>query len=239
MFDIEIPESREQIRDALIDQEEEIAEYLGGLSIEEFFADQGRHWSPAGHMRHLNKSVRAVANGVRQTRIALMAFGRARGGSRSYADVVDTYRAALDAGGKAGKFGPSDRASDLPPDEWRLQIMDHWRDSNEQLRTALEGWSEKALDRYRLPHPLIGKLTLRELLFWTLYHNAHHARRIAERLERSQPMSEVSTEGTAHAEARPRSRKSEPADSTRLTGVRPKRTKGTQCVISGRRLGSS
>ena len=39
------------------------------------------------------------------------------------------------------------------------------------------------LDRYRLPHPLIGKLTLRELLLWTLYHNAHHVQRIAERRE--------------------------------------------------------
>ena len=187
MFDIDIPETREQIRDELIRQEREIAEYLGGLSIHEFFADQGVHWSPAGHLRHLNKGVRAVANGVGQPRVALMAYGLGRDGSRSYADVVAAYRAALDAGGKAGKFGPSDRVPDIPPDEWRLQIMDRWRDSSEQLRTALEGWPEKALDRFRLPHPLIGKLTLRELLLWTLYHNAHHARRVAERLERLSP----------------------------------------------------
>ena len=110
-----------------------------------------------------------------------MAFGLAEGGSRSYADIVATYRSALEAGGKAGKWGPSDRVPDLTPDAWRLPIMDYWRDSSELLRSALTGWSERALDRYRLPHPLIGMLTLRELLLWTLYHNALHARRIAER----------------------------------------------------------
>jgi hypothetical protein len=35
-----------------------------------------------------------------------------------------------------------------------------------------------------LPHPLLGKLTVREMLFFTLYHQRHHVavveRRIAE-----------------------------------------------------------
>jgi hypothetical protein len=182
MFDIDIPETREQISGELERQEREIADFLGGLSTEEFFADQGTHWSPAGHLRHLNKSVLAVAGGFAQPRIALRTLGLARSGSRSFAEIVAIYRSALDAGAKAGKWGPSDRVSDLSPDGWRLEIMDHWRDSSGQLRAALESWPDEALDSYRLPHPLLGKLTLREILLWTLHHNAHHARRIDERL---------------------------------------------------------
>jgi len=34
--------------------------------------------------------------------------------------------------------------------------------------------SEAALDKYILPHPLLGKLTLREMLYFTAYHVAHH-----------------------------------------------------------------
>ncbi len=45
----------------------------------------------------------------------------------------------------------------------------------------IPGWSEAALDRYRLPHPLLGKLTVREMLFFTLYHNAHHLDQVAGR----------------------------------------------------------
>ncbi|MCB9182399.1 MAG: DinB family protein [Flavobacteriales bacterium] len=35
-------------------------------------------------------------------------------------------------------------------------------------------WSESDLERYLLPHPLLGKLTLREMLYFTLYHVQHH-----------------------------------------------------------------
>ena len=30
------------------------------------------------------------------------------------------------------------------------------------------------LDKYVLPHPLLGKVTLREMLYFTIHHNEHH-----------------------------------------------------------------
>ncbi len=176
-----MPGSRAEIRTALVAQQHEIAAYVDMFSVEVFFAPQGEHWSPSGHLRHLIKTARAIANGLRQPRIALLPFGLSKTGSRGYEQVVALYQAALDAGGKAGGYGPSDRVPDLTPEEWRRQIMDRWEEAGEGLRKALLGWSEEQLDVYRLPHPLIGKLTLRELLLWNLYHNSHHARRIADR----------------------------------------------------------
>ena len=41
---------------------------------------------------------------------------------------------------------------------------------------AAEKWDEKELDEYYLPHPILGKLTVREILFFTIYHNLRHAR---------------------------------------------------------------
>ena len=32
----------------------------------------------------------------------------------------------------------------------------------------------KDLDVYILPHPLLGKVTLREMLYFTIHHNEHH-----------------------------------------------------------------
>ena len=46
--------------------------------------------------------------------------------------------------------------------------------------------SQADLDRYRLPHPLLGKLTVREMLFFTVYHNYHHVRSVADRLAAGQ-----------------------------------------------------
>ncbi|MEO1370066.1 MAG: DinB family protein, partial [Acidobacteriota bacterium] len=76
--------------------------------------------------------------------------------------------------------GTDDRA-DLPPAEWRAQIMGHFRTAGRQLDAAVAGWSDRQLDTLRLEHPILGAMTVRELLYFTLYHNAHHARRIRER----------------------------------------------------------
>jgi hypothetical protein len=38
------------------------------------------------------------------------------------------------------------------------------------------------LERIRLPHPLLGRLTTREMLFFTLYHNQHHVEVAKRRL---------------------------------------------------------
>jgi len=32
-----------------------------------------------------------------------------------------------------------------------------------------------SVDQYQLPHPVLGKLTIREMLFFTIYHNLRHA----------------------------------------------------------------
>ena len=108
-------------------------------------------------------------------------FGRHRGPSRSFDEVVDLYRAALAGGAGAGRFTPSERPEDVAPGEWRELVKTTWSHASAALFEVIGRWSEKALDRYQLPHPLLGKMTVREILYFTLYHNAHHARRIEER----------------------------------------------------------
>lgn len=99
----------------------------------------------------------------------------------SYDDLRTRYLGALAAGGEAGRFAPSPRAeSDLH--EWRLAIMADFARMNHELRKAITPWSESKLDRLQLPHPLLGKLTVREMLFFTLYHQRHHLAVVARHL---------------------------------------------------------
>ena len=53
--------------------------------------------------------------------------------------------------------------------------MDQWSKVNAELLSAVEKWDETELDQYMLPHPILGKLTVREMLFFTIYHNLRHA----------------------------------------------------------------
>ena len=179
---VDPPRTRDEIVAALRRLHEESTAYWRAYATEEFFAPIGRAWSPADNVRHLSKSIRAVTKGLGMPRIALFfLFGIARRPSRSYGEVRQAYHGVLAAGGDAGRFAPSAREAPADLAVWRDEIMAERERAAEALARAIEGWSEKALDRYRLPHPLLGKLTVREMLFFTLYHNLHHVHVVERR----------------------------------------------------------
>ena len=161
---------------------------LSGLADEAFFAPQGTAWSPAEHVRHLRKSTAPILQAMRIPRVILwFRFGMHRGRSRSYDTVVDTYLLALSRGGGAGRFAPS--VERMPGNKAlrRREIMEAWQASLDGIVRELPRWSEAALDRGQLPHPLLGKLSLREMLAFTVYHTVHHLHRVAERAGQDAP----------------------------------------------------
>ncbi|MBA2669635.1 MAG: DinB family protein [Gemmatimonadetes bacterium] len=182
-----------EILQALTSVEAEVTRFFGSLSDEEVSSRQGKAWTPAEHLVHLNISVNAVARGLSISSWLLsLRFGRTRVPSRTYEEIHRIYRVRLAEG--AGATGPY-----VPPQEElvgeavasrRSEILARWQRVNARLRTAQEGWSERQLDRVRLPHPLLGKLTVREMLFFTLYHNQHHIAASKRRLPRfgSEPL---------------------------------------------------
>ena len=52
----------------------------------------------------------------------------------------------------------------------RLQIQ------QKKLQYKTVHISEKNLDTLIIPHPLMGKMTIREILMWTAYHTEHHTK---------------------------------------------------------------
>ena len=154
-----------------------------GFSTSEFFTPVGSGWSPAGNVRHLNKSIRPLGRAFGLPRLALrLLFGKARNPSRPYAALRDTYLATLKQGGGAGAFAPETNQPVADEEARRAQLMATRAELSQQLWSAIGGWRDADLDRYVLPHPLLGKLTLREMLFFTLYHNYHHVHSLATRL---------------------------------------------------------
>jgi len=171
------PATREEIVRALTDVEREVAEFFGGLGDDELTRREGEAWSPAEHLRHLDRSVRAVTRGLEYPRWLLrLRFRRARRPSRGYDELRSAYRARLAAGGKSTPefIPPREDVAAGEVDAYRARLLARWADANGRLRAAVERWPEEALDRIQLPHPLLGKLTVREMLFFTIYHGRHH-----------------------------------------------------------------
>lgn len=189
---LERPETRDAITRALARLHEESGHYWASLPTERFLAPIGDAWSPADHVRHLTISVRAVTRGLELPRVLVwLVFGPARAPSRSYDALREIYRGVLARGAKAGEYTPRPLPSAgsgqaFPIDDaeaTRARIMAQHTAAVGGLVATASGWSERALDRCRLPHPLLGKLTVREMLCFTLYHNLHHVEVCARRLE--------------------------------------------------------
>lgn len=179
---LDAPQTQEQLLEAFAQQETASLAYWTAFDTATFFRRIGTSWSPAETVRHLSKSTRPVVKALAMPKIALrLLFGWPRRASMTYDAFRDRYRQALSEGGQAGRFAPSGRAED-DAEAWRRKIMEDFGRVNGELRDAIARWPENRLDRYQLPHPLLGKLTVREILFFTLYHQRHHMDVVERRL---------------------------------------------------------
>jgi hypothetical protein len=156
--------------------------YWNAMSAEEFARPLGGAWSPAVTVRHLTKSVRAVSFGMRIPKLLLrLLFGVPKRAPRSLDTIVSEYHGALRMGGKAGRFAPRGAHVPLDLDAYRRDILARHRVAIDRVALQALNWNRWRIDRLRLPHPLLGNLTVREMLLFTLYHNLHHVRVVARR----------------------------------------------------------
>ena len=128
-------------------------------------------WSAGQQLDHINRAVQPVvlAFGLPKFLLKLL-FGKANRPSKTYDELVAKYKHKLLAGGKAsGRFIPKEVP--VAVKEKKLQQLERMVDS---LCKKVEAHTETELDKYILPHPLLGKLTLREMLYFTTYHVQHH-----------------------------------------------------------------
>ena len=174
--------------------ERDVAAFFGSLAPEELTLRLADAWTPAEHLDHLNTSVSAVARGFGMPRWLLqLRFGRARRPSRSYQALRADYLTLLAAGGRAsGPYIP--QRVDAPvgaAGERQQELLARWQRVNQRLIDALEQWTPSALERIQFPHPLLGRITATELVYFTIYHGPHHIAAAQRRLPRFAQVTEA------------------------------------------------
>jgi len=135
-------------------------------------------WTAGQHLLHLIKSIKPLGKGMGYPRLLLVwKFGKVRKPSRTYEGTIQFYQDALDKGGKAtGQYVPREVKK-----EEREVLVERFRNEMGILVKQVNRWSEKNLDKTAVPHPLLGNLTMREMLYFTIYHVEHHLKVLDER----------------------------------------------------------
>ena len=163
-------QSQPEIKVALQASFQEVAQFVASISDEDFYMKKDEKWSIAGNLDHLVLSTKPLASGLKKAKIFFRAFGTAKKESQSYDEIVAIYEEAL-----LTKNPPNNPfISDNIESTTREKYLSNWKMIGEKFQERLDLWTEKDLDKYRIPHPVLGKLTVREMMFFTINHNFHH-----------------------------------------------------------------
>ncbi len=162
---------RQEIIQHLTTNHQSFVDYMLNLSDNEFLHHPPGKWSSGQQLDHIYRSVKPVTMAFGLPDFFLrLAFGKPNRPGRTYDELVKKYHTKLQAGGAAsGRFIPKPvSVSD------RLTLAKSLILNVGKLCFLVDKCKEEELDRLLLPHPLLGKLTLREMLYFTIYHVEHH-----------------------------------------------------------------
>ena len=161
---------------------ESVMYWLAKYPDAEFFRRASRDvWAPVDQVRHLTKSLRAIAKVFEMPRLLLaLRFGIARRRSREYHAFRGEYEERLRRGIGRNPFAPRALDPSEQTDDGRERVMLQHQEAVDRTCRAIEGYPEWSLDRLRARHPALGMITMRELAMFALIHNVHHVH-VAER----------------------------------------------------------
>jgi uncharacterized damage-inducible protein DinB len=169
--------TKDDLLAALQESSQRAANWFLDIPAADFFRRAGDVWSPSDNLDHLIKSVKPITKALKLPGITIHAmFGKPDMASVSYEELCQRYRDEIARGGQAsGRYLPEQKNPVTEAESQKNDLLEEWKTASSELITVTAQWQEEDLDRYQLPHPLLGKLTLREMLYFVIYHNLRHA----------------------------------------------------------------
>jgi hypothetical protein len=163
--------SRQQIIEKLYKNHNEFIDYLMSLPDEEFMFSYKNKWTAAQQLDHIIRCVKPLTLIFRLPKFLIrLRFGKANRNSKSYDQFVSRYEEISAKGtNPPQRFIPES----INPEQ-RNQLVQSLTKSLNKLCREAATFKEKELDTLILPHPMFGKLTFREMLYFTIHHVKHH-----------------------------------------------------------------
>lgn len=161
----------QELTSHLIKNHSLFVDYLSGLTDKEFMYAPKDKWTAGQQLEHICISAGAVNQGLSVPKWAIkLIFGKANRSSKSYDELVKKYLNTLENGGKAsGRYVP--KPVEINKKGKLLQSLSSIINS---LVSKINTYSDEELDTILLPHPLLGKLTVREMIYFTIHHVEQH-----------------------------------------------------------------
>lgn len=163
--------TKDNITKQLKEAHNEFITYMNSLTEEEFLYAPKDKWDSSQHADHILKSINMLNKALKVPKwILKQKFGHANRVSKTYDALVAKYLEKL----KTAKATPARFQPERIAFSNKNKMLISIEKTIESLIKKMQKISEEKLDYYILPHPLLGKLTLREHFYFSAYHVKHH-----------------------------------------------------------------
>ena len=173
--------NKEDIVSNLEEKHSTIIHWLQNQEDDKWLEGPEGKWTSGQQALHLLQSIKPLNDALSMPKILLkFKFGKANRELRDYDTIVKRYQERLvDALGKTYKGSQNMKVPTLSEKEY---ILNRLQVENKKLQyKTLKRWNDKQLDTYILPHPLMGKMPVREIIMWTAHHVEHHTKILQEK----------------------------------------------------------
>lgn len=157
----------------------EILKVCRQMNNDHFFHHEGK-WSNAENLEHLRLSFAGSWKGLFIPKlISKMMFGKPNHESVPYEVLQETYEQKLKDGAKASKeYIPLIDSTKMTKEE----LMEKFEyTTTRYLNEIRYYWEDSNMDKYHFPHPILGKITARELMYFNIFHCWHHFNTMRQR----------------------------------------------------------
>jgi uncharacterized damage-inducible protein DinB len=168
---------KEAIADLLEEKHQTLFNWLEAQDLEKWQTGPEGKWTAGQQALHLLQSIKPLNDAMSMPKFVLrFKFGKSNREVRDYDAIVKRYQEKLE-GAKGITFGPSQNMK-VPNDDDKHYLLNRLKTENKKLQHKVKKWKDKDLDNLVLPHPLMGKMPVRELVMWTAYHVEHHTKQL-------------------------------------------------------------
>ncbi|WP_299526610.1 DinB family protein [Winogradskyella sp.] len=164
---------KEAIADLIDEKHTKLINWLKQQPDESWTTGPKGKWTTGQHALHLLQSIKPLNNALSMPKFLLRyKFGTANRAVRNYDAITQRYQERLEQA--KGKTYKGSQNMKIPPLSDKSYILNRLQTESKKLQYKTKKMSDKHLDNLILPHPLMGKMPVREIIMWTAHHVAHH-----------------------------------------------------------------
>ncbi|MFN8286177.1 MAG: DinB family protein [Chitinophagales bacterium] len=152
--------------------------FIKTLNDEQFALSANNKWTPGQQLEHIYKCNQPLAFLFANKAIIESKFGKIERARWSQAEVREKYTAALATGGKAPeRFVPAEVSISQKEELLQKTVGDV-----NSIVALLANFTEEEIDNLAIPHPLLGNMSIREMMYLMTDHATHHLEKTKENL---------------------------------------------------------